>query len=196
MPTRVPAPGMSSLTCTRPPAATRPPDPRSGHPNTNRCTPRFCSPFGIASSLAPLPLVAQALPDRRYCAPQLTAFSKPFTPSVCFTLSPTQLTLRDALLQLPLARLGPDTRPACTPDPPPSGAAPSGHVPDPLAGQPHLPDSPRASQPPPRRGLALAARICLRVRPALFPLARRLASASHPRMVLGMTPARCGQSHP
>jgi hypothetical protein len=50
--------------------------------------------------------------------PSLPLFSKPFTPFECFTLSPARLTLRDALLQPPLAGLGPDTRPACTPAPP------------------------------------------------------------------------------
>ena len=50
--------------------------------------------------------------------PSLPLFSKPFTPFECFTLSPARLTLRDALLQPPIARLGPDTRPARTPAPP------------------------------------------------------------------------------
>jgi hypothetical protein len=102
-------------------------------------------------------------------SPAQPEFRNPSTLFACFTLSPTRHTLRDALLQPPLARPGLATRqarPASTPASPPSRAAPPGHVPDPLAyrlptrtGQPHTPHLRQASDAPPagsRGGPALA----------------------------------------
>ena len=103
----------------------------SGQPHTNR----HAAPFGLLffaclfavrhckatarSSVGPPVLLAPAHP-----------FSKPFTRFACFTLSPTRLTLRDALLSPPspgpasaLARPARQLRPA--------RAASLGHVPGP-----------------------------------------------------------------
>jgi len=193
MRTRVHAPGTSSLTCTRHlPGLGQPTHTRAIRSRTATRSP-FSFFFGNAPSAFAIPDSAKLAQNAHTAFPKSTHFRNPSHPSCVSTFHPPGLLLGTLSFSSPSPGSGPTlARPARRLRP--SGAAPSGHVPDPLAGQPHLPDSPRASQPPPRRGLALAraASICLRVRPALFPLARRLASASHPRMVLGMTPARCG----
>ena len=65
--------------------------------------PNFAPNSGTTLQLSPFSQSASAHSIHPHCVPNLFAFRNPSTPSVCFTLSPTRLTLRDALLQLPLA---------------------------------------------------------------------------------------------
>ena len=102
MHTRVYAPGTSSLTCTRHLPGLGQTHARAIRSRTaTRST--FSFFFGNAPSAFAIPDSAKLTRSAHTAFPKFTAFSKPFTPSVCFTLSPTRLTLRDALLQLPLA---------------------------------------------------------------------------------------------
>ena len=201
--TQVYAPGTSSLTCTchcRDPAEPSPA--RAVRFGSVTCS-RFVPDLETALQLSPLHQANSSHTNHSHCGPKLIAFRNPSTPFVCFTLSPTRLTLRDALLQLPLAPARARYQP---------GHARQLRPPGPLHQVTTLTSSPTGSSHGP------ASRICLIPAPhtdqsaasaCYAPRLRTVAppgsrvgcthlhltpgiGPAHPRTALGMTPLRCG----